>query len=204
MSFWKKLFGPTVAEIHTLAENQWQRNQFCQEVAESLRRHRGTLPSEYDQIRFIRLVKSGVLTEIRARLESEPWRGFSRDEAQNGWPDYNGNRPRGSLGGLHLAAGSGRKDVAELLLQWAYAAAAARNPDAAELARDYKAQVNAKDDWGWTPLHWAAERGRMSIAELLLANGAEVNVKDHKGRTPLHWAVQKGHKDVARLLRRIS
>lgn len=41
-----------------------------------------------------------------------------------------------------------------------------------------------------TPLHWAAEEGRVSIARGLIANGARVNEPDQFGRTPLHYAVR--------------
>ena len=80
-----------------------------------------------------------------------------------------------------VAASKGHKDVAELLLA-------------------NKAEVNAKDNDGATPLHWAAHNGHKDVAELLLANKAEVNAKDNDGETPLHWAAAKGHKDVVELL----
>jgi ankyrin repeat protein len=47
----------------------------------------------------------------------------------------------------------------------------------AELLLAAKADVNAKDSDGWTPLHWAADRGRADVAELLLANNANVDAK---------------------------
>jgi ankyrin repeat protein len=44
----------------------------------------------------------------------------------------------------------------------------------------YKADVNAKDDHGQTPLLEAAARGDLEIVELLLANKADVNAKDDR------------------------
>ena len=41
--------------------------------------------------------------------------------------------------------------------------------------------VNAKDDWGKTPLHSTAEMRRKEIAELLITNGADVNEKVQHG-----------------------
>ena len=60
--------------------------------------------------------------------------------------------------------------------------------------------VSSIDQWGETPLHWAADRGHKDVAELLLASKAEVNAKDSYSETPLHWAADFGHKDVAELL----
>ena len=51
--------------------------------------------------------------------------------------------------------------------------------DVAELLLANKAEVNAKDNNGWTPLHLAAPKGHKDVAELLLANKAEVNAKDN-------------------------
>jgi len=50
------------------------------------------------------------------------------------------------------------------------------------------ANVNAKDDDGWTPLHSAAFKGHKKIAELLIAKGASVNAKGYMEQTPLDVA----------------
>lgn len=62
------------------------------------------------------------------------------------------------------------------------------------------ADVNAKDDSGWTLLHRAAVQNAKAVAELLLGKGADVNAKDEDGWTPLHVAANNNAKDVAALL----
>lgn len=60
--------------------------------------------------------------------------------------------------------------------------------------------VNARDDRGDTPLHWAAIRGHWRIvAELVLA-GAPVNATGADGGTPLHWACHHDRADMVGLL----
>ena len=63
------------------------------------------------------------------------------------------------------------------------------------------ADVNAKDKFGLTPLHWATLHDNEVSADVLLAHGADVNAKDDRGFTPLHLATMKGHKDMAEFLR---
>ncbi len=51
------------------------------------------------------------------------------------------------------------------------------------------ADVNGKDNGGWTPLHFAAQEQKVEIARTLIEAGAEVDSKDHFGNTPLWRAV---------------
>lgn len=81
---------------------------------------------------------------------------------------------------LHFAAAHDHADVAEVLLA-------------------FKAEVNAKDGQGLTPLFWAVEWGP-SVVELLLANHADVEVTDESGLTPLGEATRMGRKHLVELL----
>jgi ankyrin repeat protein len=65
-----------------------------------------------------------------------------------------------------------------------------------------KADVEAKDTYGWTPLICAARNGHRDTVEVLLSVGkADVEAKDNNGWTPLIWAAQGGHRDLAKVLR---
>ena len=47
---------------------------------------------------------------------------------------------------------------------------------------------SAEDATGSTPLHYAADSGRVEVVEELLARGADALAENHFGRTALHWA----------------
>ena len=48
--------------------------------------------------------------------------------------------------------------------------------------------VNAKDESGWTPLHWAASKVHNKTAKLLIKEGADVNAVNKDGLSPLDYA----------------
>jgi len=50
------------------------------------------------------------------------------------------------------------------------------------------ADVNAKDESGWTPLHWAASKVHNKTAKLLIKEGADVNAVNKDGLSPLDYA----------------
>jgi ankyrin repeat protein len=50
------------------------------------------------------------------------------------------------------------------------------------------ADVNAANDAGMTPMHFAAQRGSDRIIEFLAAQGARLDVKNKQGRTPSELA----------------
>ncbi|XP_058693363.1 poly [ADP-ribose] polymerase tankyrase-1 isoform X2 [Poecile atricapillus] len=82
---------------------------------------------------------------------------------------------------LHFAAGFGRKDVVEHLLQTG-------------------ANVHARDDGGLIPLHNACSFGHAEVVSLLLCQGADPNARDNWNYTPLHEAAIKGKIDVCIVL----
>ena len=50
--------------------------------------------------------------------------------------------------------------------------------------------------YGWTALHFAANRGHDGIVRALLAGGAKTYLENYIGWTPLHYAAFAGHGEV--------
>ena len=60
--------------------------------------------------------------------------------------------------------------------------------------------VTAKDAKGATALHWAAKRGVVSVAIVLVSAGADLYAVNRDERTPLHNAAMYGRPDVIKFL----
>jgi ankyrin repeat protein len=69
-----------------------------------------------------------------------------------------------------------------------------------DLLLRHRADANAPDSDGQTPLHAAAGKDHFEVVAVLLANGANPNPKNDHGWTPLHIAAAKGHLRVVKLL----
>ena len=81
-------------------------------------------------------------------------------------------------------------------------AAAKGNPEVTRLLLEHGADADRTNDLGYTPLHYAAQRGYLEVVRLLLVeNGADVDRTNKYGRTPLDCATRHGHDAMARLFR---
>ena len=60
--------------------------------------------------------------------------------------------------------------------------------------------LEAKDEGGCSPLHYAAIGGHKEVAEYLIENNASINSSDNEGYTPLHGAAIRGHREIIDLL----
>jgi len=85
---------------------------------------------------------------------------------------------------------------------WTAVICAAANSDykSAELLIKAGAEVNVKDNLGWTPLMYAADVAKgVEMISLLLDNGADQNIRNNDGDTPLIKAVSGNYNPTSRL-----
>jgi hypothetical protein len=73
-----------------------------------------------------------------------------------------------------------------------YAADNYRRVDIARLLLHNGADVNVRNNYGSTPLHYAAFQGHVEILHLLVENGADLEAQDVDGERALHWAARYG------------
>lgn len=51
--------------------------------------------------------------------------------------------------------------------------------------------ANMQDEYGWTPLHFAASECQTEVVGMLLQHGAKVFARNADGHTPMHIVLQK-------------
>jgi len=95
---------------------------------------------------------------------------------------------------LYWAAVSSGKDVFDLILakgdyeDTIYLAACRGQLERVKTLIEAGTDVNAKDEFGCTPLQWAVLADSPAVAEFLVAKGADVNVQDKNGFAPISVA----------------
>jgi ankyrin repeat protein len=75
-----------------------------------------------------------------------------------------------------------------------------KDVEVARLLLERGADVNARQQAGWAPLHTAAANGDEAMARLLLAHGADRAARTDDGKTPGDLAVANGHAALGALL----
>ena len=69
-----------------------------------------------------------------------------------------------------------------------------------QLLQTGSANISAKNYYGMTALHEAAQGGYVHICELLIGNGIDIDSETQYGYTPLLLAIGYGHIDAVKLL----
>lgn len=82
---------------------------------------------------------------------------------------------------LHYAASAGKIKVVKFLIRKG-------------------ANLQVKNNYGWTVLHSSSYRGHTSISDLLITSGINIEEMDAFGWTPLFRAIQGGHKSMIEFL----
>jgi hypothetical protein len=62
------------------------------------------------------------------------------------------------------------------------------------------ADVNAKDNYGYTALMLATQQGHTEVIKLLIEAGADVGARDNQGRTACNMAFSYGNREIVQLL----
>ncbi|KAB5539661.1 hypothetical protein PHYPO_G00091570 [Pangasianodon hypophthalmus] len=103
---------------------------------------------------------------------------------------------------LMTACASGNYEVAKFLLNLGpceccfqllispFTASSGTCATSLDYTMDYRADVNACDQFCWTPLHHACHAGQLDLIKLLVEAGAAVNKPTFSGATPLMRAIE--------------
>lgn len=66
--------------------------------------------------------------------------------------------------------------------------------------------LSFRDEYGYTPAHWAALYGNAEVLRYLTARGITVDMSSYgiQGSKPVHWACRKGHTFAVQVLLQAS
>ena len=59
------------------------------------------------------------------------------------------------------------------------------------MCKEYECDVNVRDAFEATPLHFAIIKQEFMNVQLLIKFGADVNAQDYQGHAPLHIAIMR-------------
>ena len=112
---------------------------------------------------------------------------------------------------LHEASQGGHLDVVRLLIQngadigsdlqkLLLLASWSRSAETVQFFIWLGADVNARDESDWTPLHVASSMACDETVRILIEHGADINARDQNHMTPLHLASSMGYAQTVQLL----
>jgi ankyrin len=133
-------------------------------------------------------------------LEIDMMRTIAKAGADPLLATMDGTTPLMAAAGVGWGGGVDRRGAS--LLEGAVINDGDRALEAARIAIDLGANVNASNEAGDTALHAAASKGYSAIVQVLADQGAKLDVKNKRGRTPL--ASASSAKATADLLRKLG
>jgi ankyrin repeat protein len=71
--------------------------------------------------------------------------------------------------------------------------------DVVDLLISYKADINAINNYGYTPLHWSCKHGHRNSTAKLINAGAKVDVTNVNGHTPIDLAIEHEQDEIMHL-----
>ena len=77
------------------------------------------------------------------------------------------------------------------------------DPEIVALLINHGADIDARGENGWSPLHMAYQWGHVELASILIEKGADTSCVDNDRRSPLEWAAGKVSDDIFKELERL-
>ncbi|KAJ7125673.1 ankyrin repeat-containing domain protein [Mycena crocata] len=148
--------------------------------------------------RYLEIARSLGWTEGAVPLET------ARNETENIWDSDDENEPtknRGDSGGFgtSVSAMARPEDEADASIHGLVISNDVQRL-VSLLQEDAGVDLNARDAFGYTPLHLAADRGHFSVVKFLLERGADRTIKDEDDLCAAELAQAAGHDRIVQLL----
>ncbi|KAG8219731.1 ankyrin repeat-containing domain protein [Butyriboletus roseoflavus] len=106
---------------------------------------------------------------------------------------------RGGMGGSVSAMGARGHDTGSQVLH-AFAIQGDTNKITRYLVEHSSVDVNKRDEYGYTALHLACDRGNLPVVKVLIKHGADATTKDPDDLTGMELAQIAGHDDICDFL----